>query len=73
MTTETRTTQSRRWSAAELRRLPAAQQEAILELAAEQAEEEYRTNLELTDFEAFGKGDLQAFGKRGLRVVSAKY
>lgn len=46
------------WSAAELRKLPPEQRDAILEAAAALAEEEYRTNLELTAFEAFGKDDL---------------
>jgi acyl-CoA reductase-like NAD-dependent aldehyde dehydrogenase len=48
----------KRWTAKELRKLPAAERDAILEAAAEQAEEEYRTDAELTAFEAFGKEDL---------------
>ena len=48
----------KRWTAAELRKLPAEQRDAILEAAATLAEEEYRTNPELTAFEAFGKEDL---------------
>lgn len=48
----------RRWTAAELRRLPAAQRDAILAAAAEQAADEYRNDLALTAFEAFGEGDL---------------
>ena len=48
----------KRWTAAELRRLPEEQRNAILEDAAALAEEEYRTNPELTTFEAFGKDDL---------------
>jgi acyl-CoA reductase-like NAD-dependent aldehyde dehydrogenase len=48
----------KRWTAAELRRLPPEQRDAILEEAAALAEEEYRNNLELTAFEAFGKDDL---------------
>jgi hypothetical protein len=46
------------WTAAELRKLPASQRDAILEEAAALAEELYRTNPELTDFEAFGEDDL---------------
>jgi hypothetical protein len=46
------------WTAAELRKLPAAERDAILETAAALAEEEYRTNKELTAFEAFGEEDL---------------
>ena len=46
------------WTAAELRKLPAAQRDAILEAAAAKAESEYRHNPELTAFEAFGKDDL---------------
>ncbi len=49
---------TRRWSAAELRRLPAEQRDAILAAAAAQAAEEYRKDLALTAFEAFGEGDL---------------
>jgi hypothetical protein len=48
----------KRWTAAELRKLPAEQRNAILETAAALAEEEYRNNPELTAFEAFGKDDL---------------
>ncbi len=49
---------SRRWTAAELRRLPAAQRDAILAAAAEQAVQEYGNDRALTAFEAFGEGDL---------------
>jgi hypothetical protein len=48
----------KRWTAAELRKLPAAERDAILAAAAARAEEEYRNNPELTAFEAFGKDDL---------------
>jgi acyl-CoA reductase-like NAD-dependent aldehyde dehydrogenase len=48
----------KRWTAAELRKLPPEQRDAIMEAAAALAEEEYRTNPELTAFEAFGKDDL---------------
>jgi hypothetical protein len=48
----------KRWTAAELRKLPADQRDAILEAAATLAEFEYRNNVELTQFEAFGKDDL---------------
>ena len=48
----------KRWTAAELRKLPPEERNAILETAAALAEEEYRTNPELTAFEAFGKDDL---------------
>ena len=49
---------TRRWTAAELRRLPADQRDAILAAAAARAAEEYRTDAALTAFEAFGKDDL---------------
>ncbi len=52
------TTMSKIWTAAELRALPPEQRDAILEAAAGLAEEEYRTNRDLTDFEAYGKDDL---------------
>jgi hypothetical protein len=48
----------RRWTAAELRELPPAQRDAIMEAAAALAEEEYRNDPHLTAFEAFGKDDL---------------
>ena len=48
----------KRWTAAELRKLPAEKRDAILEAAAALAEEIYRNNPELTDFEAFGEDDL---------------
>jgi hypothetical protein len=49
---------SRQWTAAELRRLPAEQRDAILAAAAARAAEEYRNDPALTAFEAFGEGDL---------------
>ncbi len=48
----------RRWTAAELRRLPAEQRDAILAAAAALAVDEYRNDAALTAFEAFGEGDL---------------
>jgi len=48
----------RRWTAAELRKLPPAQRDAIMEAAAALAEEDYRNDPQLTAFEAFGKDDL---------------
>lgn len=50
--------QTRRWTAAELRRLPADQRDAILAAAAATAAEEYRNDPALTAFEAFGQQDL---------------
>ena len=49
---------SRRWTAGELRKLPDAQRDAILETQAAIAEEFYRNDPELTAFEAFGEEDL---------------
>jgi hypothetical protein len=46
------------FTAKELRRLPPAQRDAILNAAAKQADGEYRTNRELTAFDAFGPDDL---------------
>ena len=48
----------RAWTAAELRRLPAAERDAILAEAAALAEPEYRSQSHLTDFEAFGEDDV---------------
>jgi acyl-CoA reductase-like NAD-dependent aldehyde dehydrogenase len=58
MKTEKLVTPSHHWTATELRKLPPEQREAIMEAAAALAEEEYRTNPELTAFEAFGKDGL---------------
>jgi hypothetical protein len=44
---------ARVYSAAELRRMPAAERDAILAAAAERAEVEYRNDPELTAFDAF--------------------
>ena len=51
-------TVARRWTAAELLKLPPAKRDAILLAAAKIAEKEYRRNKDLTGFEAFGKADL---------------
>ncbi len=42
-------------SPVEIRKLPCNVQEQILAVSAELAEEEYRTNKDLTDFEAFAE------------------
>ena len=46
------------WTAEELLKLPLEERDRILAAQAALAEEEYRTNRNLTDFEAFGEGDL---------------
>jgi len=46
------------WKATQLRKLPHNERDAILAEAAALAESEYRTNAQLTDFEAFGEDDL---------------
>lgn len=51
-------TANKRWTAAELRQLPNDQRDAILAAAAAQAVRDYRTDAELTAFDAFGKDDL---------------
>jgi hypothetical protein len=48
----------KKWAASELRKLPREERDAILQAAAALAEEVYRDNPELTDFEAFGEDDL---------------
>jgi len=48
----------KRWTAKEVRKLPPAERDAILAAAAREADAEYRSNRELTAFEAFGKDDL---------------
>ncbi len=44
-------------SPAELRKLPPQERDAIIEAQAAEAEHEYRTNPDLTDFEAFEEED----------------
>ena len=44
-----------RLTPAELRRMPREQRQAVLAAAAEMAEEDYRTDRELTGFEAFSE------------------
>ena len=51
-------TSGRQLTAAELRKLPPAERDAILERQAAALEDEYRNNPELTAFEAFGDEDL---------------
>jgi hypothetical protein len=46
------------WTPIELRALPAAQRDAILAAAAAVAEQDYRSDPNLTAFEAFDEGDL---------------
>ena len=46
------------WTAAELLQMPRSQRDAILSAAAARAEDDYRYDRELTDFEAFGQEDL---------------
>jgi hypothetical protein len=49
---------AKHWTAAQLRKLPPEQRDAILAEAAARAEADYRNDPELTAFEAFGKDDL---------------
>jgi hypothetical protein len=49
------TTSKKRWTAAELRKMPAAERDAVMEAAAALMEAEYPNNPELTAFEAFGE------------------
>ncbi|MBI3303911.1 MAG: hypothetical protein HYZ72_17740 [Deltaproteobacteria bacterium] len=58
MSTENAIRLGKRWTAAELRKLPSEQREAIMEAAASLAAEDYRNNPELTAFEAFDKDDV---------------
>ncbi len=47
------------WTATELRKLPQAQRDAIMEAAACLAEEQYRNDTELTNFDAFGPDEMR--------------
>jgi hypothetical protein len=67
MPTEKATIPIKRWTAAELRKLAAAERDAIMEAAAALAEKDYRNNPELTAFEAYGKDDL--YGESGSAVT----
>jgi hypothetical protein len=58
MNTELQPGRGRRWTAAELRKLPAEQRDAILRAAAALAEEDYRSDREPTAFEAFREDEL---------------
>ena len=60
MSVLSRTTTPKRWTVGELRKLPPNERDTILAAAAALAEQEYRTNRELTAFEAFGKDDLHS-------------
>jgi hypothetical protein len=46
------------WTAEELRHLPAAERDAILRAAATRADDLYRNDKHLTDFNASGEEDL---------------
>jgi hypothetical protein len=48
----------KRWTATELRKLPPAERDAILERQAAALADDYRNNPELTDFEAFSDEDV---------------
>lgn len=50
--------EGRRYTAAELMKLPRAERERILATQVAEAAEEYRTNPKLSEFEAFGEDDL---------------
>jgi hypothetical protein len=58
MRPESRPLVEKNWTAAELRKLPAEKRDAILEAAAALAEELYRNNPALTEFDAFSEDDL---------------
>jgi hypothetical protein len=58
MSVDSSTLKGKIWTATELRKLPASERDAILEAAAALADDIYRTDPELTDFEAFGEEDL---------------
>jgi hypothetical protein len=57
-TPRTAGTPTRRWTATELRKLPAAERDAILAEQAAALEADYRNDPDLTAFEAFGDEDL---------------
>ena len=58
MSTIDATLLQRRWTASEIRKLPPQHRDAILREAAANAEAEYQSNPEMTDFDAFGPEDL---------------
>jgi hypothetical protein len=58
LVTDCVTPAERRWTPAELRKLPVAERDAVLLAAAALAEADYRHDPDLTAFEAFGEDDL---------------
>ncbi len=60
------TLRRKRWTAAELRKRPASRQDAVLARAAALAQHEYRSNPDLTAFEAYGRDDMPALSFRYL-------
>jgi len=54
--------EQQRFSAAELKKLPASERSGILEAQAELADGYYRKARDLTSFEAFGEDDLDVDG-----------
>jgi hypothetical protein len=58
MSEPARIEEMKNWTVAELRALPPAQRDGILAAAAAAAEHVYRTDPELTAFEALGEDDL---------------
>ena len=58
MAGDTRRSEGSLFSAAQLRKMPRAERDSLLEAAAQLAEHDYRHDPELTAFEAFGKDDL---------------
>ncbi|MBI3461959.1 MAG: hypothetical protein HY000_02725 [Planctomycetes bacterium] len=57
MSAET-STKPKRWTATELRKLTPIERDTILAEAAKLAEDDYRSDPELTAFEAFAKDDV---------------
>ena len=51
-------TEPHHWTAERVLKLPLEERDRFLAAQAALAKEEYRTNHDLTDFEAFGEGDL---------------
>lgn len=58
MSQPARTSELKNWTAAELRALPPAQRDAVLAAASAAAEHDYRTNADLTRFDAFDGDNL---------------
>jgi hypothetical protein len=70
-TTQTARIPAKRWTADELRKLPARKRDAIISASASRAQAQYNGDKSLTGFEAFGKEDLHGESANALLPAAA--